>query len=190
MRGVHVDVYREIEHGERTAWSGLTGPHCIAKVPELLPGNYRVVADSGKLDTTMLLSVSGNDSGMACEMKLMPPDAPKTVDSLPEQTASIRLREFRGVVQDNSGAVIQRAKIRVLETSDREELAKIQSDERGQFCVYLDRGTYLAVFQVPGFKTQVVGVKVVKDGWDAVRLTMEIDGKAMNVPPEKWQPPN
>ncbi|MGB8986345.1 MAG: carboxypeptidase-like regulatory domain-containing protein, partial [Candidatus Sulfotelmatobacter sp.] len=99
------------------------------------------------------------------------------------------VREFRGVVQNESGAVIPHAKIRVLrKSSDKEDLAKIQSDEKGQFSLRLDRGTYLAVFQIPGFKNQVLGLKVANDGWDAFRLTMEIVGTATNVPPEMWEP--
>jgi hypothetical protein len=188
VRGAHLDIYREIEHGERPAWGGLADKHGVARPPELAPGTYRVVADSGKLDATMFLTVSSDSSSAdMCEIKLTTPDAAGTLDSIEEQTASIRVREFQGVVQDDSGAVIQHAKIRVLrKSSDKEDLAKIQSDEKGQFFLHLGRGTYLAVFQVRGFKMQVVGFKVVKDGWDAVRLTMEVAGTATNVPPEKW----
>jgi hypothetical protein len=189
VRGVHLDIYREIEHGERPAWGGLTDKHGVVKPPELAPGTYRIVADFGKLDATMFMTV-GSDGGNAarCEIKLAPPDTSKAVDLPLEPTSEIRVQEFRGVVQDESGAVIQHAKIRVLrKSSDKEDLAKTQSDERGQFSLHLDGGTYLAVFQVPGFKMQVVGFSVVKDGWDAVRLTMEIAGRATNIPPEKWE---
>jgi hypothetical protein len=184
----HLDVYREIEHGERASWGGVTDKRGVAKLPELSPGEYRIVADSGKLDATMLLSVLGDSDDSRCEIRLTPPDAPKALDSLAEQTASIKVRGFRGIVQDESGALIQRAKIRVLrKSSDKQDLARIESDERGQFSLHLERGTYLAVFQVAGFKMQVVGFEVVKNGWDAVRLTMEIAGTATNVPPEKWE---
>ena len=191
-RGAHLDIYREIEHGERPAWAGLTDKHGVAKPPELVPGTYRIVADSGKLDATMFLTVSNDgDDTARCEIKLTPPDAPRAFDSLPEPSANISVRELRGVVQDASGAVIQHAKIRVLRKSaDKEDLAKVQSDEKGQFSLRLDRGTYLAVFQVPGFRTRVVSLKVAKDGWDGFRLTMEISGTATNVAPEKWDPAN
>src|SRR5580704_3714509 len=150
VRGAHLDIYREIEHGERPAWAGLTDKHGVAKPPELQPGEYRIVADSGKLDATMLLTVSNDgDNAARCEIKLTPPDAPRAPDSFPEAGANIRMRELRGVVQDELGAVIPHAKIRVLrKSSDKEDLAKIQSDERGEFSLHLDRGTYLAVFQV------------------------------------------
>jgi hypothetical protein len=36
--GVRVDVYREIEHGERVYWTGLTGSDGTARLPELLSG--------------------------------------------------------------------------------------------------------------------------------------------------------
>ena len=190
VRGVHLDIYREIDHGERPAWGGLTDKRGVAKPPELAPGTYRVVADSGKLDATMFLTVSGDNGNAAtCEITLTPPDGPRTRDSLAQQAPSIKLREFRGVVQDELGAVIQHAKIRVLrKSSDSEDLAKIQSDEKGQFSLHLDSGTYLAVFQVSGFKKRVVGFSVVKDGWDAFRLTMEVAGMATTAPPEKWEP--
>jgi hypothetical protein len=188
VRGARLDIYHEIDHGERPAWGGLTDKYGVARPPELPPGEYRIVADSGKLDATMFLTVS-SDGGNApkCEMRLAVPSAPGTLDALAQQTASVRVREFRGVVQDELGAVIQHAKIRVLrKSSDKEDLAKIQSDERGQFSLDLRRGTYLAVFQVPGFKMQVVGFKLARDGWDAVRLTMEVAGTSRSVPPEKW----
>jgi hypothetical protein len=188
VRGARLDIYHEIDHGERPAWGGLTDKRGMAKPPALAAGTYRIVADSGKLDATMFLTVSSDGGNAAkCEIKLTLPDAPGTLDALAQQTASVRVREFRGVVQDELGAVVQHAKIRVLrKSSDKEDLAKIQSDERGQFSLDLRRGTYLAVFQVPGFKMQVVGFKVAKDGWDAVRLTMEVAGTSRNVPPEKW----
>jgi hypothetical protein len=192
VRGAHVDIYREIEHGERPAWGGLTDKHGAAKPPELEPGTYRVVADSGKLDATMFLTVSDVGGNAAkCEMKLTPPDPARALDSPPEPSAKISVRELRGVVQDELGAVIPHATIRVLRnSSDKEDLAKIQSDQKGQFFLHLDRGTYLAIFQIPGFKTQVLGLKVVKDGWDAFRITMEIVGTATSVPPEKLEPSN
>ena len=187
IRGVHLDIYREIENGERPAWGGVTGRHGIAKVPELQLGKYRVVAAFGKLDATMFLQAS-DDAGVArCEIKLPPPDAPIRPNPLPAPTASVRAREFRGVVEDESGAVIPRAKIRVLrKLSDKEDLAKIDSNERGQFFLHLARGRYLAVFQVPGFRTQVVDLKVTNGGWDAFRLTMEVQGVATNTPPTRW----
>jgi hypothetical protein len=192
VHNVHLDVYREIEHGERPAWAGLTDKHGTAKLPALLPGEYRIVADSGKLDATMILTVNGNeDTAVKCEIKLTPPDVPSLLDLLAEPNANVRVREFRGVIQDEQGAVIQHAKIRVLrKSSDKEDLANIQSDEKGQFSVHLDRGSYLAVFQLRGFETQVVGFKVVKDGWDAARLTMEVAGTTTNVQPVEWKSPN
>jgi hypothetical protein len=187
LRGAHLDIYREIEHGERPSWAGLTDKHGVAKPPELPPGKYRVVADFGKRDATMFLTVSsGGGNAARCEIKLTPPDAPDPFGSLSEQTASIRVREFRGVVEDPIGARIPNTKIRVLrKSSDKEDLADIRTDGSGQFSLHLDRGTYLAVFSIPSFKTQVVSLKVSEDGWDAVKLTMEF-GAATYAPPEKW----
>ncbi len=187
IRSAHLDVYHEIEHGERPAWAGLSDKHGVATLPELEPGDYRVVADYGKLNATMFLTVSGDGGGAArCEIKLTPPDAPRTPDSLPEQTASIRVRQFRGVIEDTAGGVIRRATIRVLrKSSDKQDLAKIQSDEKGRFSLHLKPGPYLAAFEVPGFTMQVVSFMVSKDGWDAVKLIMEFRPAAY-VPPEKW----
>lgn len=195
VRGAHLDIYREIEHGERPSWAGLTGKYGVAEPPLLRPGNYRIVAGFGKLDATMFLTVSTDGGNAAmCEIELTPADAPRDLDWLADSTAIVRVRAFRGVVQDEFGAVIPHAKIRVLrkssDKSDKEDLATIQSDEKGQFSLDLDRGTYLAVFQFPGFKTQVVSLKVSKEGWDAVRLTMAITGTANSVPPQKFSSPN
>jgi hypothetical protein len=190
IRGAHLDLYHEIEHGERAAWAGDTNRHGIAKPPALEVGDYRVVADFGKLDATMLLTVSNNGGIRSeCNVELTPPETTKILDSFPEQTSSIRVREFRGIVEDELGAVIPHATQILRKPSDEHEVARIHSDERGQFSLPLGHGTYIAVFKVPGFKTQVVGLKVSNDGWDAVRLTMEVAGTATNVPPERWEPP-
>ena len=102
------------------------------------------------------------------------------------------MSEFRGVVQDDFGAVIPRTKIRILrkKSPDDGDLASTQSDERGQFLLPLREGTYLAVFEFAGFKRQVVGITVAKNGWEAFLLTMAIYGSATNAPPEKWNPTN
>ncbi len=83
--------------------------------------------------------------------------------------------------------MIPRTKIRVIskKSPDHGDLAGTQSDERGRFSLPLHDGTYLAVFEFAGFKRQVLGITVAKDGWDAFRLTMEISGSATNVLPEK-----
>jgi hypothetical protein len=186
VRSAHLDIYREIERGERPAWGGLTDKHGVAKPPDLPPGKYRVVADSGKMRATKFLTISSDDgTASRCEIKLTPPDPPRVFGSPPEQIASIRVLEFRGVIEDPTGAVLPNTKIRVLrKSSDKADLADIQSDGNGQFSLHLDRGTYLAVFSIPSFKTQVVSLKISKHGWHAVKLTMELG--ATYVPPEKW----
>jgi hypothetical protein len=191
--GAKLDIYREIENGERPSWTGVTDKHGVAKPPELRPGKYRVVADSGRLEATMFLTVTDDAAPQArCEIKLTPPDASQTFSALARQAVSIRVREFRGVVQDDFGAVIPHTKIRVLrkKSPDDGDLASTQSDERGQFLLPLREGTYLAVFEFAGFKRQVVGITVAKNGWEAFLLTMAIYGSATNAPPEKWNPTN
>jgi len=188
-----LDIYREIENGERLSWTGVTDKHGVAKPPKLRPGKYRVVADTGRLDATMFLTVTDDAAPQAkCEIKLTPPDARLTFSALARQAASIRVSEFRGVVQDDFGAVIPRTKIRIMsqKSPDDGDLASTQSDERGRFSLPLRDGTYLAVFEFAGFQRQVVGITVAKDGWEAFRLKMEIAGPATNVPPEKWNPTN
>ncbi|MFZ0322467.1 MAG: hypothetical protein WAL56_25295 [Candidatus Sulfotelmatobacter sp.] len=62
------------------------------------------MADSGKLDATMYLAVGEEAAPDArCEIKLTPPDGPEHIPALERQSASIRVSEFRGVVQDDSG---------------------------------------------------------------------------------------
>src|SRR5208282_1797229 len=166
--GVHLEIYREIQNGERPAWSGLTDKNGIATLIDLRPGRYRVFADAGLLDATMYLTVAEDAAGESrCEIKLTPPEAAERPPVLAKQTASITVHEFRGVVQDESGAVIPRAKVRVLRNNhDHAELASTRSNERGQFSLPLQNGTYLAVFDVAGFKQQAIGITVAKDGWN------------------------
>jgi hypothetical protein len=186
-----VDIYQEIEHGERPAWAGTTAARGIARPSQLVPGEYRVVADFRKADATMFLHVTSSENIGRCEIKLDPPDPSKTLDSVTEPTVSITARNFRGVIQDDSGAVLPRANVRVLRRlSDKKDIMSVLADERGRFSLRLTPGTYFAVVQMGYFRTQVLEVKISKDGWDAMKLTMEVYGANRTAPPQKLDWPN
>lgn len=192
VSSAHLDVYREIEHGEQPTWAGTTDKKGVATPPGFEPGEYRIVADVGALSSTMLLHVAASsETSGKCEIKLDPPDAPKIANPLPEPTASIQMREFAGVVQDESGAVIPRAIIRILrKSSDKQDVASTLSDKTGRFTMNLGTGKYLAVVQVQGFRTQVVSLRIAKDGWHAVQLTMEAANGQRSTAPQKLDSPN
>jgi hypothetical protein len=192
MAGVHLDLYREIENGEKPYWTGGSDADGLAKLPELPGGRYRVFADAGKEGAGMSLLVSGEgQKTVRCEMSLLPLAVPETFATLAAGAPQIRLSEFRGVVQDETGAVIPRLKIEVRSKKflDKGAVAEAQSDQMGQFILHREDGSYLAIFNFPGFRRRVVSFDVGTGGPRGLRLTMIVEGSSTSDPPlEEWSP--
>ncbi len=189
VSNVHLELYREIENGERLVWSGVTDWNGAARPDPLAVGKYRVFAKEKSI--VMLLTVSSEEQERTqwCEMKAHPQGGEKTPSLLTAPAASIRLRKFRGVVQDENEAVIAKLKIQVLrrDSLDKGSVAEAVSDDRGQFSVPLANGAYVAVFGHSGFRNRVVAFELARKGWQGFRLTMIVAGGSGDGPlPVEW----
>jgi hypothetical protein len=189
--GVRVDIYLEIEHGERIYWTGLTGSDGMAKPTSLLPGSYRVFAEAGKQSATMSLLVGEYKSNaVSCELKISSPDSTEPRAAMPDEPAKFRLREFRGVVEDKNKALIRHAIVRVLRADSPPEgyVAEFQADGKGRFALHLDQGDYVATFDYQGFRKRIVAFHLGNDGWQGVEVAMIADDSSSRDPPaSEWK---
>jgi 5-hydroxyisourate hydrolase-like protein (transthyretin family) len=198
LEGARVDIYRKTDNGEKLSWTGSTDQQGLARPGEFEPGSYRVLAYSGKLFATLRLDVSNNGSGAdACELKFVPPINAEQLrneilETLARNAPSVQLKEFRGIVQDAGDAVIQRVKIEVLRKAALEKgnVAETLSNEKGQFALPLENGSYVAIFTYLGFKTRAMAFELGNQGWQGVRIAMTVGGSpsSPNAPPQEWKP--
>jgi hypothetical protein len=194
----HVDVYREIKNGERAVWRGTTDDSGQVKTPGLESGKYRVFVDSAKDSGNIDLTVASDlTTASACELKFAPP--PKTeIDILSElagEAPTITLKTFRGIVQDETNALIPKLRIRVFRKGvfDKSIVetrsADLDSKDIGEFQLSLDKGDYVAFFDQLGFRRRAVAFEIDKDGLSGFKLTMVVSGSSTpNPPPVDWNP--
>jgi hypothetical protein len=141
----------------------------VAATPRLLPGHYLVVATSpGNLHAELYLDVSKIFRGPAKPfvMDLTPAPPSMTSPAVAEKTPITEfIQEFKGLLVDPAGGPIPGAEIQVLRKgSQGEAVAKLKSDEAGRFAAPLAAGTYVAFFQMPGFRSEILGFEVVQSG--------------------------
>ena len=198
LEGARIEIYRQIDNGEKLTWTGSADQQGLARPGELEPGSYRVLAYSGKLFTTLRLGVSNNGSGAdACELKFVPPiseeqQRKEMLEMLARNAPNVQLKEFRGMVQDASEAVIPRLKIEVLSKGalEKGDVAEALSNEKGQFALSLEQGSYLAIFTYLGFRTRAIAFELGNEGWQGIRVAMTVGGSpsSPNAPPQEWNP--
>jgi hypothetical protein len=174
LKGVRVDLYRETENGETQFWTALSNESGLVSPPELPDGKYRIFAASEKREAILYLEVSRDrQQGNRFALDLVRPDR---LDAAAETPIAARLQDFDGVVQDENQAVISKVEIEVLRKGsiDEDDVARIESRDRGQFSVHLETGTYIAVFRRPGFANVVLPFEIQGKGWKGLKLTMQI----------------
>ncbi len=173
---IPVVLYRETrtKTGEEQYWKGVTDKKGKLRPPSLAEGWYRIFADAGKRDASLYLTVLGQEKKRApFEMKLA---RPFPLGAAEDDPVSVHVMDFRGVVLDQSGAVLPQSDIEILRRNDLDAgaVAKIQSDEKGEFSLHLDKGIYAAVFHHLNFKRRVVVFEVTEKGEKELRTTLEI----------------
>ena len=145
-KGVRVDIYREVENGERMAWTGVTASGGTVSPPALSPGIYRVAADAGDRSGEMSLLVGHFEGTTRCDLKVGLPYGTETETKL-AQPSEVQLKDFRGVVVDEKGILIPHVIVRILRNGSAEGyLAQSQSDDKGKFEFHVDAGSYSAIF--------------------------------------------
>jgi carboxypeptidase family protein len=187
---VRLDIYRKIEHGERSYWTGYTGSDGSARPIALAAGTYRVFADAGKHDATLNLTVTDSQEQLTtCKMDVSPRELAPTQTVSVSPPPRIVLRTFRGFVQDANEAVIPMMSVRLFlvhpKSTDFNSI--VYSDEKGQFDLNLAPGSYVAFFQSQGFRERSVAFDIDPKGWQGFQLTMEVGGSLTHDPlPEEW----
>jgi hypothetical protein len=80
------------------------------------------------------------------------------VKSAEQEPAAGAIQRFRGVVQDQTGAVIPGASIDIVVkgTQGRKHSALLRADYRGSFSADLPNGDYVAVISSPGFRVRAL----------------------------------
>jgi hypothetical protein len=183
--GISIEVYKEgTVLGKSPYWKSLTNGDGIACPSELTEGKYEVFARLARRSSELDIEVSKKNGVAGFEMALRLPDQ---LDAAARASTKISLQTFRGVVEDASGAVMPKVRIEVLrkdsgDVGDENPALKSESNERGQFSCDLKKGTYVAIFESPGFNVTAFPFDVDSKGWDGLELTMQI-GDMNRTPP-------
>lgn len=59
-------------------------------------------------------------------------------------------------------------------TEGKDRVAQLKSGRSGLFSARLSDGGYIALFSMPGFRTQSVSFEVTKQGSDDLRVTLQL----------------
>jgi hypothetical protein len=188
--GVKVDIFGSENRYKHSVVSDHNG---VAVLPKLVPGLYGVLAESadrkfhGQLALQVTQSSKNRTSSFFITLNGASPSfgglQPLTIRELTtaaKTPVSTRLQQFSGVLIDPSGAPIPNADIVVMKTRSSDNpgltISELNSKEDGGFSEHLSEGTYVAVFRMNGFRTEVVAFELANDGLKDLRITMRIGG--------------
>lgn len=175
--GVSVTFNDDSRPGASPYWRGVTDANGRLFPPKLARGKYWIFADADRRKAELYIDVSSvNNERAKIEMKLTIPRIGDAEDS----PIAVRVKEFHGIVLDPSGSVLPQADIQVLDRDnlDAGAVLKIQSDSAGHFSAHLEKGTYVAIFHSPGFKSFVSVFEVTEKGDAELRITLQVGGVA------------
>ena len=167
--GATVEVFlTDKEHGA----SLRTDIHGVAVLPQLKPGFYSILASSGEdfhADLNLQVPENPKATASAFSMELLPfafPDTQSALRTAETMPVTEKLQEFKGVVEDQSGAVVPKALIRIIRRGDanNEKSTKIKADESGHFSSPLPDGIYVVLVQAQGFRKEILVFEIASDG--------------------------
>ena len=141
-----------------------------AELRNLIVGTYCIAATADEtLGAKLCLAVSNardrKRSDFSLSLAPQSPPPPTFAEQL-EQTAKsapeIRTRVFEGIVTDVAGGHIPHTWIAVYaqHSNERSSIIRLVADQEGRFSAPLNPGLYTAAFQLPGFKTRLLGFEV------------------------------
>jgi hypothetical protein len=187
VKGARVDVYEwnRIRNSDGLLrFTGLTNDKGVATPPALVAGDYRVLGTLGDVSALLLLWVTDERTEMttlsmmdltalAHQDQEIQEAAVKRAEGLPIRD---RVRAFRGVVVDASGALIPGAKIRILKNGSEGKtfVFGLNADSAGHFSAELSDGLYLGFFYSPGFRAEAIPFEVTKEGSGDLRLVLQV----------------
>jgi len=159
LQSVKIDVFTADEKLRLSLSTDIDG---VVVLPLLPRGRYHVAASApGDLGADLLLDVSRHKGKKPSEFSMMllpqPPTLEERIAVVEGRGAIERLREFKGITVDPSGAAIPSVKIRIFQegTGAKDRVATAEADATGHFSVHLANGTYTAIIQSQGFSTHI-----------------------------------
>jgi hypothetical protein len=177
---ISIEAYREGDHGASTQfWTGLTDSKGVVSLPKLRAGRYLVIAKTATREAKLFIEARTEaHQASHFEVQLVRSDGLDVAEKMP---TTVRVRDFRGEVQDITSAVISRAVIKIFrkDSIDSGPILQIESDSKGQFAGHLAiPGEYVAVVKSPGFKQGLFVFGMDDHGWNALRVTMQVGGSS------------
>jgi hypothetical protein len=176
-KDVKVDFCRT--PGDQTCFSVFTAADGVATSRVLPLGNYHVVAvlDDG-VGSDLYLHVSRKSKATVFSMDLTESFRAAQAALAAAEKLPIRKRveEFRGSLQDPSGAFIAGVNIKVIRkgSEDKADVVRIESDVNGHFSAQLAEGFYIAFFSLQGFRTEIVPFEVSSQGEKEMLVKLQI----------------
>ncbi len=140
----------------------------VAFVPDLAPGHYRISAIGPEHEyAAVYLEVTGKTRKKTNSFLLTIPPTflPEKASDIDAAPITERVREFKGHAEDESGASIAGALVKVYrKDSPSEPVAKIKADNNGSFAASLEPGKYVVFVSSRAFVKKAVGFEIGLEG--------------------------
>ncbi|HEY1470197.1 MAG TPA: carboxypeptidase-like regulatory domain-containing protein [Candidatus Acidoferrum sp.] len=166
-KGFKVIVFNSSGKPIQTLFANQKG---VAVLPKLHPGRYTVQGvAANNMGGAVCLDISSQNTSLASafsiDFRVMPPPPPTLKEMLSAAKngqAGQHLRAFEGFVLDPSGAFVSGVTVQVFKkgSGGKKAIKILKTDGAGRFRAQLPDGVYVAVFQAPGFHTQVLATEI------------------------------
>jgi hypothetical protein len=172
-----VDVYREVEHGERLVWRGRSDKDGQARPPALGQGRYRIFIDAGRESGAIGLRVEKTDDSVTtCRLNFVAPPPVVVLRDI-ESPSVVELKSLRGVITDRTGAVVGNAQV-VLQQESRDgilDVASLQTKSNGDFNFgEHPPGNYRIFVVAKGFCHAAINISVSTQGWEGMKVALPV----------------
>lgn len=159
-------------------WSSSTDKTGTVTLPSLPAGIFELDFNFDHKNAVLRVRVS--DSGQPADQDVLFDIAPDVMANVPKEISEdvatrAWLQHFAGTLEDQSEAVIPRAKVSLRRKADPHiEIATALTDDAGRFTLDLLPGEYVALFEMKGFKVEMVPFALGNTGWQAFTLKMRV----------------
>jgi 5-hydroxyisourate hydrolase-like protein (transthyretin family) len=165
--------------GNQSCASVRTDADGIAAVRGLGGGNYSVIAsieDEINADLYLHVARGRKETSFSIDLTDSYQKAQEFLAAAEKLPIRDRVQEFRGSVQDPSGAFIQGVDIKITRkgSDGKTDVVRLKSDATGRFSTRLADGTYIAFFTFAGFRSQITPFEVTSQGSNDLRIVLEL----------------